>query len=112
MTLVLAFAAIFLVAAGAIVVAFRRAGGLRAAGRLHSLPIYHGLHAGLWAAVPALILLAAWAPVQSRLVHSQVLASAEGQALPADSMQRESILHEAREIARGQREAGLESCFR
>jgi phosphate transport system permease protein len=107
MTLVLALAATFLVAAGAFAVAFRRARGLRTAGRLHSLPIYHGLHAGLWAAVPALFLLAAWTPLQTRLVDSHVLASAEGQALPPDSMQRESILQEAREIARGQREAGF-----
>ncbi len=107
MSLTLALAAIILIAAAAFVFASRRAHALRAVGRLHSLPVYHGLHAALWAAVPALIFLAAWAPVQSRLVNSQVVATAEGQALPADSMQRSAILQEAREIARGQRAAGF-----
>ncbi len=107
MSLTLALAAIVLVAATSFAFASRRAGALRAGGRLHSLPVYHGLHAALWAAVPALILVAAWAPVQSRLVDSQVLGTAQGQALPADSMQRQAILQEAREIARGQRDAGF-----
>ncbi len=107
MSLTVTLAAIILVAAGAFVVGSRRAHALRAVGRLHSLPVYHGLHAALWAAVPALILLAAWAPVQSRLVNAQVAATAQGQELPADSMQRSAILQEAREIARGQRTAGF-----
>ncbi len=107
MSLTLALAAIILVAAAAFVLAYRRATALRAGGRLHSLPTYHGLHAALWSAVPALVLLAAWAPIETRLVESQVLAAAEAQALPADSMQRGAILQEAREIARGQREAGF-----
>ena len=43
----------------------------------------------LWAAIPALLLLAAWAPMQSRLVDQAVLSSPEGRALPAFDMQRE-----------------------
>lgn len=95
------------VALGAAWLGFVRARRLRTVGRLHSLPVYHGAYAALWAAIPALLLLAAWAPVQSRLVDSAVLASPEGRALPAFDMQRESILSEAREIAHGDRAQGF-----
>jgi len=107
MSLWTALAAVLLVSAGSGWLAFRRAQRLRSEGRMHSLPVYHGAHALLWAAVPALLFLAAWAPVQTSLVNQTVLASAEGQALPDFDMQRDAILREAREIARGQREAGF-----
>ena len=108
MTMTFALAAVLLIAAAAGVFAFRRADRLRRGGqRLHSLPIYHGLHAALWAALPALLFLAVWAPVQGALVEQAVLASPAGQALPDFAMQRDSILGEAREIATGQREAGF-----
>ena len=61
---------------------------LRAGGRLHSLPIYHGAHAALWVLAPALLVLAAWAPMQSRLIDQAVLATPEGKALPDFEMQR------------------------
>ena len=107
MSLGLAFVAVLLVAAGAGWLGFARARRLRTIGRLHSLPTYHGAYAALWAAIPALLILAAWAPVQSRLVNQTVLASPEGQALPDFDMQRQAILSEAREIAHGQREQGF-----
>src|SRR6478672_9334652 len=84
-----------------------RARRLRTAGRLHSLPVYHGSYAALWAAIPALLILAAWAPIQSRMVNHEVLASPEGKVLPDFAMQRESILSEAREIADGERQQGF-----
>ncbi len=109
MSLAIAFAAVLLLSAAAGWIAFSRARRLRAAGtgRLHSLPVYHGAYAALWVAIPATILIAAWSPVQTRLVDQAVLASAEGQALPDFDMERDSILAEAREIARGEREAGF-----
>ncbi|HEX6071786.1 MAG TPA: phosphate ABC transporter permease subunit PstC [Sphingomicrobium sp.] len=107
MSLGLAFAAILAVALGAGWTGYVRAGRLRAAGRLHSLPSYHGAYAALWAAIPALLLIAAWAPLQSHLVDQAVLSSPEGRALPAFEMQRESILSEAREIAHGDRDQGF-----
>jgi phosphate transport system permease protein len=61
----------------------------------------------LWAAIPALMLIAVWAPVQPRMVDRAVLSTAEGQALPDFAMQRDSILSEAREIAHGQRDQGF-----
>jgi phosphate transport system permease protein len=103
----IALLAILIVALAAGWVGYARAGRLRTTGRLHSLPVYHGAYAALWAAIPALLLIAAWAPMQSRLVDQAVLASPEGRALPTFEMQRDSILSEAREIASGEREQGF-----
>jgi phosphate transport system permease protein len=107
MSLGLALVAILIVALGAGWLGYARAARLRTASRLHSLPVYHGAYAALWAAIPALLLIAAWAPMQSRMVDQTVLASPEGRALPAFEMQREAILGEAREIAHGDREQGF-----
>ena len=107
MNLMIALAAIVAIAAVAGWVAFSRANTMRRGARLHSLPIYHAFHAAIWAALPALLLLAAWSPVQTRLVGEAVLASPEGRALPDFAMQRDAILTEAREIAHGEREAGF-----
>jgi len=109
MSLGLAFVAILAVALAAAWFGYVRARRLRATTgtRLHSLPFYHGAHAALWAAIPALLLIAVWAPMQSRLVDQAVLSSPEGKALPAFEMQRESILSEARDIAHGDLEAGF-----
>ena len=107
MSLGLALVAILLVAAAAGWLGFARASRLRTASRLHSLPAYHGSYAALWAAIPALLILAAWTPIQSRLVNQAVLASPEGRALPSFEMQRETILSEAKEIAAGEREQGF-----
>jgi len=104
----MAFAAILLVAASAGLFAFNRAKGLRrGVGRLNSLPVYHAIHAAIWAAAPAILLLTVWAPIQNGLVEQAVLASPAGQALPDFEMQRDSIIGEAREIALGQRAAGF-----
>ena len=107
MSLGLALVAVLIVAFAVGSLAFGHAGRLRTAHRLHSLPVYHGAYAALWALIPALLILAAWAPVQSRLVDQAVLASPEGKALPAFEMQRESIMTEAHEIASGEREQGF-----
>jgi phosphate transport system permease protein len=107
MTIAAAVALVLALAAAAFLIGFRRAGAMRADGRLHSLPIYHGMHAALWCALPALLFLAIWTPAQTRLVDQTVLSSPEGRALPDFQMQRDAILSEAREIASGDREAGF-----
>ena len=107
MNLTGALVAVLLIALVAAGLAYRRARALRAGQRLHSLPSYHAAYAFLWAAVPALLFLAAWTPVQTSLVQQAVLSSPEGRALPSFDMQRESILQEAREIANHDREAGF-----
>jgi phosphate transport system permease protein len=107
MSLGLAFVAILFVAAAAGWLGYARARELRAATRLHSLPVYHASYAALWAAIPALLILLAWAPMQSRLVDQAVLSSPEGKALPAFEMRRESILSEAKGIASGKLAQGF-----
>ena len=108
MTLGLAFAAVLAIACVAGWLGFSRARTARAGGaRLHSLPAYHGSYAVLWVALPALLFLAVWVPVQGSLVDQSVLSSPEGLALPDFDMQRDAILREAREIAHGERDAGF-----
>jgi len=107
MSLGLVFLAIVVIAALAGWLGFSRARRMRSVGRLHSLPVYHGAYAALWAAIPALLILAAWAPMQARLVDQAVLSSPEGKALPAFDMQRDSILSEARDIAHGNLQQGF-----
>jgi len=109
MSLSMALAGLFITACVAAWLGFSRARRLRAAQHLHSLPSYHGAYAFLWALVPALLLLSAYSMVEPRLVDQAVLATPQGRALPAFDMQRQSILSEAREIARGDREQGFNS---
>jgi phosphate transport system permease protein len=108
MTLSIALVAILVIAVAAGLFARNRASGLRSGGAsLNSLPNYHALYVGLWTALPAILFLAAWAPVQTSLVNQAVLASPAGQQLPAFDMARDAILGEAREIATGEREVGF-----
>ena len=108
MPLELALLAIVGIAAASALFARRRAAGMRGGAiRLNSLPAYHGLYVALWTGVPALLLLAAWVPVQSGLVEQAVLASPAGQTLPDFDLARSTILSEARDIASGEREAGF-----
>jgi phosphate transport system permease protein len=107
MSLGLAFVAIIVVALAVGWAGYARAGRMRVAGRLHSLPFYHGAYVALWTAIPALLLLAVWAPTQSQLVDQAVLTSPEGRVLPALPMQRESILSEAHDIASGKIDQGF-----
>jgi phosphate transport system permease protein len=108
MTLSIALVAVLVIAVAAGLFARNRAHGLRSGGaRLNSRPNYHALYVGLWAALPAILFLAVWAPVQTAFVEQTVLASPVGQQLPAFDMARDTILGEAREIATGEREAGF-----
>ncbi len=112
MTLTIALVAVLATVIAAGVYAYRAASDLRrgAAGgatRLNSLPVYHASYVALWTALPALLFLAIWTPVQSRLVDQTVLATPAGQALPAFEMQRDTILSEARDLASGAISAGF-----
>ena len=108
MSLSIAFVAVLVIAIAAALTARNRVAGLRGGGaRLNSLPNYHAFYAGLWAAVPALLFLAVWAPIQGVLVDQAVLASPAGQQLPAFDMVRDTILSEARDIASGAIETGF-----
>ncbi|MBA3666605.1 MAG: phosphate ABC transporter permease subunit PstC [Sphingomonas sp.] len=108
MSLTVALVAILLIAVAAGLFALNRAKGLRRGGqRLNSLPNYHAFYVALWTALPALLFLAIWTPVQANLVNQAVLASPAGQKLPAFDMARDTILGEARDIASGAIETGF-----
>ncbi len=68
-------------------------------GTLHSLPSYHGWHMALWIVVPALIGWAIWAIISPGLMQSALLALSESAQLPANPMERDSILSEAFQLA-------------
>lgn len=105
MSLLLSLVLVLVVAAAVFAVARGRAAALQGAGegrkRLNSLPAYHGGFAFIWAAIPALLFLAAWSPIQNGLVDQAVMASPAGQQLPAFDLARDSILGEARAVATG-----------
>ena len=79
---------------------FARVGGITA-NRPHSLPGYHAAYVALWAALPALLFVAIWAGLAPRLITTDVLASPAAVSLPADQMERNTILAEARALANG-----------
>ncbi len=54
--------------------AISSAGGSTQINTLHSLPVYYGFYAALWAAVPALLLLGLWAGVQDQVITGLVKA--------------------------------------
>lgn len=107
MSLGIAFLVVLLIAAAVGGIAYTRASRQRAGGRLHSLPIYHAVHGFIWVLAPGLLLLAAWSPMQTRLVNQAVLSSPEGKGLPDFDMQRQAILDEARQIAHKEIETGF-----
>ena len=107
MTLGVTLIGILLIALAVGGMSYAGAGRLRTGGRLHSLPVYHGVHALIWVLVPALLILAAWSPIQSRLVDQYILSTPQGQALPDDDGRRGAILSEARQLARGEIAGGF-----
>lgn len=72
------------------------------AGRLHSLPGYHGWYVAIWAAVPAILFALAWNAISPVLIMDRVLASPGAASLPSFGFERDAILSEARSIATGQ----------
>ena len=75
--------------------------------QLHSLPRYHGAYVALWAILPALMALAIWSSISPQLVNSAALEDPAARALPAEAMERDAILSEAAQLARGEIEAGF-----
>ncbi len=69
---------------------------------LHSLPGQHGWYVAIWAVIPALIFLVAWASLSPALVTGSVLQTPAAAQLPMFGFERETILNEARSLAQGQ----------
>jgi phosphate transport system permease protein len=101
--LVLGFGLLAWLAARAKAVAFAAPGRHRP----HSLPGYHGWYVALWAVLPALGFLAVWASVSPGIVRQAVLDSPAASVLPAEPLQRDAILQEARALADGTQTAAF-----
>jgi phosphate transport system permease protein len=94
------------VSARARAVAFSTGSG-SVASRAHSVPSYHGWYVALWVLVPALLFFMVWQMVEPTLVMSAVADGFSAASLPADAMDRASLLEEARALAAGE----IESAF-
>ena len=76
--------------------------------RLNSLPIYHAFYVALWTALPALLFLTIWAPVQSSLVAaSGARHPGRARRCPRSTCSATPSSAEARDIASGAIEAGF-----
>ncbi|MBF0131178.1 MAG: phosphate ABC transporter permease subunit PstC [Magnetococcales bacterium] len=58
----------------------QRARGLARAGRLHSLPRYHGVFVALWTALPGLLMIILFAVFSTGMINSMVMENGQGGA--------------------------------
>ncbi len=77
------------------------------ASRAHSVPNYHAWYVALWTLVPALLFFALWQLVEPSLVLNSVTSGPAAASLPADGMDRTSLLEEARALAAGEIDAAF-----
>ncbi|EXJ14609.1 phosphate ABC transporter permease subunit PstC [Imhoffiella purpurea] len=78
------------------------AGGIDRIKTLHSLPLYHGLYAALWAGIPALLLLGLWSGFQDQIITALVTASLPPESLDGLSEGRVGLLiNDIRNLATG-----------
>jgi phosphate transport system permease protein len=68
-------------------------------GALHSLPKHHGWHMAVWIVLPALLAWVIWSFISPGLIQTAILASPEAAKLPANPMERDSIISEAFQLA-------------
>ncbi|MEM8825443.1 MAG: phosphate ABC transporter permease subunit PstC [Pseudomonadota bacterium] len=74
----------------------------------HSRPVYHGVRAGLFALVPAGLLLAAWVVFGDSIVADRTLAQLPVAAQPAEGLARQTFLNELRAVAGGRLAAAFD----
>lgn len=96
---------LFLIVSAALIWAFIAYGKARrqvtaSAAKMHSRPIYHALHAAIWAGVPALLFLLLWLSASEAIVSRIVLAQIPGIDTLA-SAERDLVMSEIRQIASG-----------
>ncbi|APO68013.1 phosphate ABC transporter permease protein PstC [Rhizobium gallicum] len=68
--------------------------------KAHSRPIYHGLNAAIWTAVPAFVFLLLWLAFQSSVINQLVVASYPGSEA-MDGAARSLLIGEIRQVAAG-----------
>ena len=69
--------------------------------RPHSLANYHGWYVALWVVLPALLFISVWAAVSPGLTMDAVLSDPAAKALPANPMERNSVLSEVKGLSDG-----------
>ena len=83
--------------------AFRRG----RAGRLHSLPSYHGWFVAICVVVPALLFALVWSNLGPSLALAEALKSPAAAQLPAFGFERDAIVAEASSLVTGQTAAAF-----
>ncbi|WP_066723299.1 phosphate ABC transporter permease subunit PstC [Sphingomonas pituitosa] len=68
--------------------------------RLHSLPAQHGWFVAMWTVLPPLLFLVVWSAVSPGLVRQTVLQSPTAAGLSDFAFERDSVLAQAREVAK------------
>ena len=76
--------------------------------RPNSLPNYHGWYVAIWAAGPALLLLAVWSFVQPSLVTADILSSYSAAERPQTDIERQALLAEINGLVSGSMEAAFD----
>lgn len=76
-------------------------GGARGIPQLHSLPGYYGLHAALWAMLPALLVLGIWIAGQDSVVTGLVVAQMPAQMQTLPSSELGLIVNNVKNLATG-----------
>ncbi|NMT62513.1 phosphate ABC transporter permease subunit PstC [Marinobacter orientalis] len=73
-------------------------GGIR---NLKALPFYYAARAALWCAIPALIVLAAWAGFEGKIIQGIVIASLPQETWPESAGEASLILSQISNVAAG-----------
>ena len=68
--------------------------------RLHSLPAQHGWFVGMWTILPPLLFLVVWSGISPGLVRQTVLQSPVAAGLSDFAFERDSVLAQARAVAK------------
>jgi phosphate transport system permease protein len=77
-------------------------GGYQAIRQLHSLPKYHGYYAGIWCALPALLLTGLWLSFSDVLISSQVVRSLPEAIRTLPDAQLGLVMNDVKNMAAGQ----------
>ncbi|HLV78595.1 MAG TPA: phosphate ABC transporter permease subunit PstC [Marinobacter sp.] len=73
-------------------------GGIR---NLKALPFYYAARAALWCAIPALLVLAAWAGFEGKVIQNVVMASLPAEMAPQSEGHASLILSQINNVAAG-----------
>jgi phosphate transport system permease protein len=76
-------------------------GGRSQVRKLHSLPAYHGYYTALWAAIPALFVVAVWVSFQSTVINNLVVADLPAEVRSLPPAQLELVVNDIKNLATG-----------